>query len=631
MAQAVFRIAKLKTRGNIGAALAHNYRQRPTPNADPRRQNVVLKDGGLDELDRQIGDQKIRSNAVLAVEAVISASPEYFRPDHPDRAGEWDEERLQQWRDQMEPWIRENFPNAISVVLHLDEATPHYQIVDVPLDERGKLNCRGRYGGRETLSNWQTRVAEPVAALGIKRGNEKSAARHVEIASYYGHVNRRTPGIPEVTTPQPKPLPKRSFGESIPATKAKAQREAKEQKREAQAAERKKQIIERNRARLRAWDQVEAKASGYDLAEQQRNEAKVTAQRASDERARLERERDKIREELKQQADRLRELDPGDVLQRLYGATLDKRSRERHRSRQYVLPDSRKFGVSEGKKGPVWIEQGGNGQRGAINLVMHVDGCDFKGAVARLADCYDKADVAREYLATQERRAERRVEQLSQTPVEPPTADVEKWPRVRRWLEQTRGLPSLVIDSAYKRGRVYADRFANAVFPRQSGGAFLRGTGPQKWMRTLGGKHCGPYVAGDGQGDIWLCESPMDALAIKAVHPDATAIATGGNLLGADELRAQVPDGRQVYLAFDRDEPGRQLIEKAREVFPQARVEQAPAPAKDWAEAVQRMPDLVDERLRPRSQAPRQTVEPAQPARPTSQPAPRRRGPRLGG
>src|SRR5690349_4795479 len=120
----VFRVAKLKSFGEIAAAGSHNLRTRPTPNAASGGkfiQVVALDEPAHLAVQKKIGDQKIRSNAVLAVEAVISASPEYFRPDDPSRAGHWEKDRLDAWRAAVEPWIAENFPHAVSVVLHLDE------------------------------------------------------------------------------------------------------------------------------------------------------------------------------------------------------------------------------------------------------------------------------------------------------------------------------------------------------------------------------------------------------------------------------------------------------------------------------------------------------------------------------
>lgn len=183
----IFRIGKLKSWGEIGAAAGHNLRHRPTPNAGAGGfvEVVPLVGSAADAVRQKIGNQTIRKNAVLAVEVIISASPEYFRPDAPQRAGYWHQDKLDAWREAVEPWIAERFPSAVSIVLHLDEASPHYQILDVPIDERGKLNCRGKYGGKESLIQWQDDAAKAVTHLGIERGIAGSAATHTQVKSFY--------------------------------------------------------------------------------------------------------------------------------------------------------------------------------------------------------------------------------------------------------------------------------------------------------------------------------------------------------------------------------------------------------------------------------------------------------------
>lgn len=192
----VFRIAKLKSWGNIGGAAAHNLRTRPTPNADPAKKNIVLVgprngEGVVDAVKQKLDGMTIRKNAVLAVEVVISASPGYFRPSDPGRAGHWDKDRLAAWRKSTESWISRKFPHAASVVLHLDEATPHYQVIDVPInDSTGRLDARSKYGGRATLASWQTSAAKAVEHLGIERGIKGSQAKHTTLKEFYAHVNK---------------------------------------------------------------------------------------------------------------------------------------------------------------------------------------------------------------------------------------------------------------------------------------------------------------------------------------------------------------------------------------------------------------------------------------------------------
>ncbi|MDJ0744889.1 MAG: plasmid recombination protein [Xenococcaceae cyanobacterium MO_167.B27] len=54
------------------------------------------------------------------------------------------------WKQAVHQWLDNQYGDRIvRAELHLDEATPHIHAYLVPLDERGKLNCRGLFGGRE--------------------------------------------------------------------------------------------------------------------------------------------------------------------------------------------------------------------------------------------------------------------------------------------------------------------------------------------------------------------------------------------------------------------------------------------------------------------------------------------------
>ena len=99
MMKAIARIAKLK--GNsLSASELHTSRQRDTPNANPDQPNqrivgTSLEIETLEQLVRQrIGTQRIRKDAVLCVELLLSVSPEYFRPLQPSRAGYWEVDKL---------------------------------------------------------------------------------------------------------------------------------------------------------------------------------------------------------------------------------------------------------------------------------------------------------------------------------------------------------------------------------------------------------------------------------------------------------------------------------------------------------------------------------------------------------
>jgi len=584
MSQVVFRIAKIKSTAHLKIAEEEQKRlRRFAPHADPIRspQNIWIRspreDDIVKELHARIGPQHVRKNAVLAVEVIISASPEYFRPDAPDESGTWDADRLADWRQEMEPWIAQRFPHAASIVLHLDESTPHYQILDTPLDDNGKLNCRGKYGGVAKLSRWQTDAANAVARLGIERGIMKSQAEHVTLREFYGRIKRQTPKLP----PRPRPLPKPTIAEQLPLGEPARKRAAAEQAYAAAVAARQAAIAERNAV-------LEAKAAAFDLAESQRKsalDAAVQAQKRAEIAERRQTEAEQDREQAKAaakaQADRLRAIDPATVLLDLYSAQLEPDSRFEHASQKWITATGQKIGVT----GALWVDQSsGRGGKSAIDLVMRLDNTDFKGAVQILASRFDHGEITRDLVARAELKAASIVRSALDAPPEPaPAPEPRHWPRVRTWLTNVRRMPTELIDRLHSLGSVYAGAFANAVFPRVDGGAFLRGTGESPFKRTLGGKNGGPMVL-LGSGAVWLCEGPLDGLAIKSRVPDAHVLALGGGLLKASEVGRWMPKGREIVLAFDTDEAGRRYEAEALAAYPAARVARPPLLGRDWGD-----------------------------------------------
>ena len=199
MAYGICRIQKLKA-GSVGGSAQHTNRQRYTPNADPEQQHIRIigqPDGpntpDLETIVRQhIGNQTIRKNAVLAVEFLLTASPEYFRPDDPGRAGHYEPQRLEDFQHIACEWLTLNYGDRIvRAELHLDEATPHIHAYLVPLDEKGKLNCRALFGGsRYRLSELQDSFAAAMVPLGLERGIKGSRATHTEVKEYYSAVTQ---------------------------------------------------------------------------------------------------------------------------------------------------------------------------------------------------------------------------------------------------------------------------------------------------------------------------------------------------------------------------------------------------------------------------------------------------------
>lgn len=183
----IMRTAKIKTLGNMGASLQHTFRERETPNADPDRtsDNTILV-GGDNSKDvlaawKDRAPEKIRTNAVHGLEYFIGGSPEKMKAMSR-------EEQDTYFRDAL-GWIenRHGKENILSAMIHRDETTPHMTVMTIPLDDRGKLNCRSFVGNKKALSDLQTDFAEKVSEkYGLRRGIKGSTARHERVQRVYG-------------------------------------------------------------------------------------------------------------------------------------------------------------------------------------------------------------------------------------------------------------------------------------------------------------------------------------------------------------------------------------------------------------------------------------------------------------
>jgi len=207
MGYAILRTQKLKSGIAVKRSLQHAFREQETPNADPSRtlENTHIGAADVDEalarFNARLPD-KVRKNAVLAVEYLITASPE-------DMQGKTREQQDAYFRDGLD-WLkrRHGAENVVYAGIHRDESTPHMYAYVVPLDRQGKLNCRSFLGGAKALSEMQTEFAQEVGQQhGLQRGIEGSKARHTSIQQYYRRVHEAFEPLPRVNTPAPKLRP----------------------------------------------------------------------------------------------------------------------------------------------------------------------------------------------------------------------------------------------------------------------------------------------------------------------------------------------------------------------------------------------------------------------------------------
>lgn len=193
MAFAILRTQKLKAAVAVRRSLKHAFRAQDTPNADPTRlrENSHLGANSVDEAMKAFQNrlpEKIRKNGVLAIEYLITGSP-----DGMNSKSRRDQDAY--FTDAL-AWLKERHgaENLIYAGIHRDETTPHLYAYVVPLDPQGKLNCRHFLGGAKALSQMQTDFAEQVGQRhGLQRGIEGSKARHTTVRQYYAALQQESP------------------------------------------------------------------------------------------------------------------------------------------------------------------------------------------------------------------------------------------------------------------------------------------------------------------------------------------------------------------------------------------------------------------------------------------------------
>jgi hypothetical protein len=207
MGFAILRTAKLSSGGNIGGLNAHLTRTMDVPNADPDLSVYNSRPIGSADLwgdvQRRIEESgaKVRKNAVLAVEHLITASPEVFGYKVRETKGKKElYGNVNAWKEfetSAQKWLFERYgrENVVNFTVHKDESTPHIHAVIVPIMD-GKLNCRGYLGGREKMSEMQTSFAKAVEHVGLQRGIEGSKAKHMELKEFYGITEEAKKHIP---------------------------------------------------------------------------------------------------------------------------------------------------------------------------------------------------------------------------------------------------------------------------------------------------------------------------------------------------------------------------------------------------------------------------------------------------
>ena len=194
---AILRVEKIKTFADLRAVGQHNTRAIPAatvPGAAPPVERLRLT-GPFDQRAKSLFKKlevKFKKNQIIAVEILLSASPEWW--------AQASNLQKKEWIESTEKFLHEKFGKGlISISYHTDESTPHIQAVALPIYYRAVKKCGAKpikaesiakrqleeanapkiwrlsydeiLGGEpENLSKLQTRYHSFVAHLGLDRG-----------------------------------------------------------------------------------------------------------------------------------------------------------------------------------------------------------------------------------------------------------------------------------------------------------------------------------------------------------------------------------------------------------------------------------------------------------------------------
>lgn len=198
MSFAILRHAKIKSTTK-GAAVSHNHRLNPLEkiNINPALKHLnkaFMGDGAQARIDAKL-PSKMRKDAVVSVEILLTASPEFFDGLEKDREKLAKNQMFLAWVDESLTWAKNEFgANLVDAVLHMDESSPHIHILSIPLTKDGRL-CAKEITAKSEMQKRQTGYANSMERFGLKRGDPaiETKRRHIglkETTGSGGHASQ---------------------------------------------------------------------------------------------------------------------------------------------------------------------------------------------------------------------------------------------------------------------------------------------------------------------------------------------------------------------------------------------------------------------------------------------------------
>ena len=190
---AIFRIGKKhKEMVCIRNFEKHMERNMDVKNADKNIKNeILIGNGNINKnVNEYIKDIKLRKNAVIARELLMTASPDFFK-------GMMANE-LEHWKNDNVKFLKNNFgENCLYATLHKDEKTWHIHALIVPkfINKKGQpiLSNTRYFDGIDRFREWQDNYAKNMQQRFkcLNRGIRYSKMKHVTLKQFYSLINQK--------------------------------------------------------------------------------------------------------------------------------------------------------------------------------------------------------------------------------------------------------------------------------------------------------------------------------------------------------------------------------------------------------------------------------------------------------
>ena len=184
MSFAILRHGKIKSTSR-GAAISHNHRlgdvDQVNIDKDQKHLNRCFMGDGLAERIAKKLPEKVRKDAVVSVEVLLTSGPEFFDGMEKNRVKLAKNPKFLAWVEKSLEWAKKEFGgNLVDATLHMDESTPHLHLMAVPLTKDGRL-CAKEIMARPELQRRQTQYAAVMAEFGLQRGEPaaETKRRHI--------------------------------------------------------------------------------------------------------------------------------------------------------------------------------------------------------------------------------------------------------------------------------------------------------------------------------------------------------------------------------------------------------------------------------------------------------------------